>query len=207
LVLGVLFAVMRASTPLLAGLQGQVRYYLTTDLDLRGATQQVFSSGLREQIARGWRVFPELWDRLTGRDDQELDDDVSFAMPVEGTVTSGFGYRPDPITGEVTFHTGIDIGATEGTPVVAALAGTVTNVAEDDAYGKYLEIDHGQGIVTLYAHARDILVSVGDPVSQGQTVALVGMTGRATTTHCHFEVVVSGQPVDPLQMKGLSDSQ
>ncbi len=205
LVFGVVYAVMRVPLPALAGLREQVGYYLTTDLDIRGTARQVLSSNLREKVAQGWRVFPELWDRLTGRERSTSPEEASFILPVNGQVTSAYGYRPDPITGEVTFHTGIDVAAAEGTPIVAALAGTVLSVEEDESYGRTVEIDHGQGVVTLYAHAKEVLVSVGDTVKQGDTVATVGMTGRATTPHCHFEVIVAGQPVDPMQMKGLAN--
>ena len=200
------FAVLKGASPLLAGLQGQLRYYLTTDYDIRGAAQQVMSSNFQEKVAGGLRVFPEFWDRLTGRD-RDTDtppQEISFVLPVpSGVVTSNFGYRRDPITSEVSLHTGVDIAAAEGEPIVAAFEGVVLSVGEEESYGKLIEIDHGRGIVTLYAHVRDILVSTGDAVKTGDQIATVGMTGRATSPHCHFEVIVSGQPVDPLSMPGL----
>lgn len=204
LVFGLVYGLMRTPVPALAGLRGRISYYLTTDLDVRGAARQVFSSNLKEKVAEGWRVFPELWNRLTGRDKAPAGEETSFVFPVNGTITSTFGYRPDPVTGEVAFHTGIDIAATEGTPIVAALGGTVLRVEDNDTYGKVVEIDHGQGVVTLYAHAKEISVKAGDVVEQGDTIATVGMTGKATTPHCHFEVIIAGQPADPLQMKGLA---
>lgn len=203
----VVFALLKAGSPALADLQAKVSYYLTVDYDIRGAAQQVMSSNLREKVAGGLRLFPDLWNRLTGRNQEEAPPEgTSFVWPVAGgQVTSRFGYRPDPITGDVTFHTGIDIGAAEGTPVLAALGGKVLSVEENESYGRTVEVDHGRGIITLYAHCRDILVSTGDTVEQGDQIATVGMTGRATTPHLHFEVIVSGRPVDPLGMPGLAE--
>lgn len=201
----VCFAVLGTTSPVLSGLRGQMAYYLNSDYDLTGATRAVFSGDLSQKLADGLRVFPDLWERLTGGSEDAPPDDASFILPVTGgTVTSGFGYRPDPITAEVAFHTGIDIAAEAGTPVLAALGGTVLSVDENDSYGKMVEVDHGQGIITLYAHCAEILVAPGDPVDQGDGLATVGMTGRATTPHCHFEVIVAGQPVDPMQFHGMA---
>jgi len=201
----VVFTVMKASSPALSGVQSYVRHYLTEDYDFVAATRQVFSGNLREKVSEGLGIFPDLWKRLTGGSSGSGTEEVSFILPVtEGTITSGFGYRPDPVTGEVTYHTGIDVAADEGTPVVAALGGTVLAIEEDESYGKMVEIDHGQGIVTLYAHLQEAAVVAGDTVEQGDVIGKVGMTGKATSPHCHFEVIISGQPVDPLQLKGLS---
>lgn len=197
------FGLMRAPWPFLASARNQVAYYLSTDFDLRGATEYVMSTNLTEKVSEGWKVLPELWNRLTGRSDAPSQDS-SFILPVVGTVTSNYGYRPDPVTGEVAFHAGIDIGAAEGTPIVAALGGTVLTVENNETYGNVVEIDHGQGVMTLYAHAKTITVKTGDMVKQGDTIGTVGMTGNATDPNCHFEVIISGQPVDPLQMRGLA---
>ncbi len=206
LVFLIAFGIMRVPWPAAAGVKRQVSHYLTTDLDLRGAARLVLSTNLTEKVSEGWRVLPELWNRLTGRETtpDTAPTDASFVLPVIGTITSTFGYRPDPVTGEVAFHTGIDISAAEGTPVVAALGGTVINVEDDETYGKTVEIDHGLGVVTLYAHAKDVTVKLGDAVKQGDAIGSVGMTGKATSPNCHFEVLISGQPVDPLQMRGLA---
>jgi murein DD-endopeptidase MepM/ murein hydrolase activator NlpD len=199
------FGMLRAPLPALAGLQSSVQYYLTTDFDFRGATQYVTSANLKEKLVAGWSIFPELWDRLTGRDpSQPSPADASFLLPVTGTIASTYGYRPDSVTGEVSFHTGIDIMAAEGTPIVAALDGIVLSVEESATYGKVIQIDHGQGVITLYAHAKEITAKTGDPVKQGDPIGTVGKTGNATAPHCHFEIIISGQPADPLTMKGLA---
>jgi len=202
----VCFIILKATTPALSGLRAQIGYYLTTDYDLKGATQAVFSGNLRERFTESLRIFPDLWERLTGGESETPPSEgTALILPVVGgTITSRFGYRPDPVTGEVAFHTGIDIAAEEGTPIVAALGGMVLSVDENESYGKMVEIDHGQGVVTLYAHASEITVSPGDTVAQGDEIGKVGMTGKATTPNCHFEVIVAGQPVDPLQFQGLA---
>ena len=109
-----------------------------------------------------------------------------------------FGYRSDPFTGQTKGHTGIDIAVPTGTPVRAALPGVVTKATYNaGGYGYYVMIDHGNGMVTLYAHNSKLLVSVGDTVEAGDTVSLSGSTGRSTGPHLHFEVRVNGQRVNP----------
>ena len=116
----------------------------------------------------------------------------------ESRVTSEFGYRSDPFTGQSSGHTGIDIAVPAGTPVRAALPGVVTTATYNaGGYGYYVMIDHGNGMVTLYAHNSKLLVKVGDAVEAGDMVSLSGSTGRSTGPHLHFEVRVKGQCVNP----------
>jgi murein DD-endopeptidase MepM/ murein hydrolase activator NlpD len=117
--------------------------------------------------------------------------------PVQGTLTSAFGPRADPITGDPALHRGVDLGAAEGTPILAPAPGVVRSAGERGGYGNAVEIDHGGGLVTLYGHASELLVSTGDRVAAGQEIARVGRTGRATGAHLHFEVRMAGRPVDP----------
>lgn len=119
-----------------------------------------------------------------------------FLWPCAGTVTSGFGSRD--IFGSTSFHRGTDIAAAQGTPIAAAAAGTVTWAGEKGTYGNLVKVDHGNGYVTYYAHCSQILVQAGEQVEQGQTIALVGSTGRATGPHCHFEVLWQEEPIDPM---------
>lgn len=112
-------------------------------------------------------------------------------------VTSEFGYRIHPILKVKKLHTGIDIGAAAGTNVLAANSGTVIKAGWNNSYGNVVMIDHGGGIVTLYAHNSKLLVSTGDVVSRGQVIALVGSTGDSTGPHIHFEVRVNGEYKDP----------
>jgi murein DD-endopeptidase MepM/ murein hydrolase activator NlpD len=122
---------------------------------------------------------------------------VPNSRPVEGPVGSGFGFRNDPFTGRTALHTGLDFSADPGTPILAAAGGMVTSADHHPQYGNLLEIDHGNGLTTRYAHAQRIVVKVGDLVKRGQQVALVGSTGRSTGPHLHFEVLVDGSMQDP----------
>ncbi len=118
--------------------------------------------------------------------------------PVQGKVTSGFGYRIHPITGQYKLHTGVDINVGYGTPVYAADGGTVILAGWNGGYGNCIVISHGNGITTLYGHLSSIIVSSGQSVSQGQTIGYVGSTGNSTGPHLHWEVAVNGQQVNPL---------
>lgn len=129
-----------------------------------------------------------------------------WPLPCSTRVTSRFGNRTDPFTGQTRYHSGLDIDGfgNDGSPVVAAASGTVITASYDSAYGNYVIIDHGD-TSTVYAHLSGLAVSYGDTVSQGQTVGYVGSTGRATGTHLHFEVYVGDGRVDPAQyFSGIS---
>lgn len=114
-------------------------------------------------------------------------------------ITSTFGVRTDPFTGEQTFHKGVDLAGSEGEPVVATAAGVVTWAGERGGYGNMVEIDHGNGLVTRYGHNERVVVKVGQTVRRGQEIALLGSTGRSTGPHVHFEVLVNGHQVDPMK--------
>ncbi|MCS7300043.1 MAG: peptidoglycan DD-metalloendopeptidase family protein [Fimbriimonadales bacterium] len=120
-----------------------------------------------------------------------------FIRPVEGRLTSGFGYRVHPIFKVRKMHTGIDIAAPSGTPIRAADSGVVVEAGYLRGYGYTVIIDHGGGVATLYAHCSAILVAVGQEVQRGQTIARVGSTGYSTGPHLHFEVRINGEPVNP----------
>lgn len=112
-------------------------------------------------------------------------------------VTSAFGLRHDPFDGHLTRHAGVDLAAEEGEDIPAAAGGVVVRAGARGGYGDAVEIDHGGGVTTLYAHASELLVREGEEVSPGQPIARVGQTGRATGSHLHFELRKGGQPVDP----------
>jgi murein DD-endopeptidase MepM/ murein hydrolase activator NlpD len=128
------------------------------------------------------------------------------SVPVEGGwYSSNFGYRLDPFTGQRAFHEGIDFMAEEGTPILAAAGGVVIAAETHPQYGNMVEIDHGNELVSRYAHAARVFVKVGDVVLSGARIATVGRTGRATGTHLHFEVRQRGLPQNPahfLRLKG-----
>jgi murein DD-endopeptidase MepM/ murein hydrolase activator NlpD len=122
---------------------------------------------------------------------------VPSSAPVEGPVGSGFGFRTDPFTGRAALHTGLDFPADVGTQILAAAGGMVVTTEAHPAYGNLVEIDHGNGLLTRYAHASKVLVKTGDLVKRGQPVAQVGTSGRSTGPHLHFEVLVEGVPQNP----------
>lgn len=119
-------------------------------------------------------------------------------LPVkQGYLSSRYGWRADPITGERAMHIGVDIAGKAGTEVVAAASGVVTWTGRDAGYGNLIEISHGDDLVTRYAHNKENLVQPGDLVRKGDTIALMGSSGRATGAHVHFEVYKNGRSVDP----------
>lgn len=149
-----------------------------------------------EQAAASPSRNPLLPSLFTGADGRLAD--IPGIWPVEGEVTAGFGERVDPFTGEDAFHPGVDIAAPSGTPVHAAADGIVLEAGREEAgYGIEIVIDHGYGIATRYGHLRRIFVVEGQEVKQGQVVGTVGMTGKATGPHLHYEVLVHETPVNP----------
>ena len=124
----------------------------------------------------------------------------SFQWPLPGhsTITSPYGYRTHPITGKYKLHTGTDISAPNGTAILAAGGGTVVKSCMTTAYGNYVIVNHGGGVMTAYAHMSRRSVSVGDKVSAGQQLGCVGSTGWSTGNHLHFEVIVNGSFTNPM---------
>jgi hypothetical protein len=114
-----------------------------------------------------------------------------------GFVGSGYGMRIDPITGERTMHSGVDFPAPIGTSILAAAGGVVVAAESNPDFGNMVQVDHGKGLLTMYAHTSRMLVKVGDIVRKGQKIAEVGTTGRSTGPHLHFEVHVNGVPQNP----------
>jgi murein DD-endopeptidase MepM/ murein hydrolase activator NlpD len=124
---------------------------------------------------------------------------VPSTAPVDVPVGSGFGFRHDPFSGRAALHTGLDFPAEAGTPVVAAAGGVVVTVEWHAQYGHMLEIDHGNGLLTRYAHLSKALVKAGDIAQRGQVIAKVGSSGRSTGPHLHFEVLLQGVPQNPVK--------
>jgi murein DD-endopeptidase MepM/ murein hydrolase activator NlpD len=122
---------------------------------------------------------------------------VPSSHPVDVPVGSGFGFRIDPITGRAALHTGLDFPSDVGTAIHAAAGGMVVVSEVHPAYGNMIEIDHGNSLITRYAHASKLMVKVGAMVKRGQKIAEVGTSGRSTGPHLHFEVRVGGVPQDP----------
>jgi murein DD-endopeptidase MepM/ murein hydrolase activator NlpD len=128
------------------------------------------------------------------------------AQPVPGShLGSHFGWRIDPFTGRSALHAGLDFQAPQGTPILAAAGGVVMVQEFHVGYGNMIDIDHGNGLVTRYAHASQTFVSKGEIVKPGQKIAAVGSTGRSTGPHLHFEVLVEGVPQDPQRFFAMAE--
>jgi murein DD-endopeptidase MepM/ murein hydrolase activator NlpD len=152
---------------------------------------------LSQQIDQRSAQFSALANVLLGR--QLSAEIMPTGRPVHaGYISSGFGERMDPFTGEEGVHKGVDFAAPEGTDVLAVAAGIVTWAGPREGYGNMVEINHGKGYSTRYAHNDTLLVKVGDEVQRGQAIAKVGSTGRSTGPHVHFEVLRNGVQINPM---------
>lgn len=140
--------------------------------------------------------FREMMDSLR-ETRQELAHVPSISPVEEGFFSSGYGLRRDPFTGRTAMHRGADFSAWTGTPVRATADGLVTKASQQGELGLMIEIDHGNGVATRYGHNSRLLVKVGERVKRGDRIAHVGSTGRSTSPHCHYEVRVDGNPVNP----------
>ncbi len=123
--------------------------------------------------------------------------DAPSLWPVEGKVTSSFGEREDPFNGEGAFHAGIDISAGFGEPIHATADGVVETAAMGNGYGREVVIDHGHGVKTIYGHMSGFAVAAGDQVTRGQVIGYIGLSGRSTGPHVHYEVRIQNIPVNP----------
>jgi murein DD-endopeptidase MepM/ murein hydrolase activator NlpD len=138
-------------------------------------------------------------DRVMAR--REIyDEQKPEGRPIQsGWLSSYYGKRSDPFTGKQQFHHGVDFAGTAGSEVLAVAAGVVTYAGDRYSYGNMVEVNHGNGLITRYGHAEETLVEVGETVAKGQTIALMGSTGRSTGPHVHFEVLKNGRKVNPLK--------
>ena len=136
----------------------------------------------------------------TGNNDklETLPNESGFLRPVPGVITSYYGYRVNPVTGEYKLHKGIDYAGNYGDPIKASKSGVVEYSGWISGYGNTIILGHGNGVQTLYPHAQTLNVSYGDTVSQGDIIATVGSTGNSTGPHLHFEIRIDGEAVDPL---------
>ena len=130
-----------------------------------------------------------------------------FDLPSDGRVTDRFGYRIDPFTGERSFHSAVDISTGYGQPVYATADGTVLSAARSGAFGNLVRIDHGFGVVTRYGHLSEFAIDAGETVERGDVIGYAGATGRATGAHVHYEVLVNGRAMNPLQLGTLASAQ
>ena len=150
---------------------------------------------LDEEVAQQADVFTLIESRLFEKRLTTLM--IPSSAPIVGPIGSGFGFRIDPFTHRSALHTGLDFPADVGTAIAAAAGGMVIAAEVHPQYGQMVEIDHGNGLVTRYGHASQLLVKQGDLVKRGQKIALVGTSGRSTGPHLHFEVLVEGVQQNP----------
>ena len=185
------------------------------DRDPPSGGPEAESGGVSAQIPDLTTMLTQLEQRVSSRESQlsalenvilarELKAEIHpEGRPVtDGFISSYFGERSDPFDGREAFHKGVDFAGSAGSRVVAVAAGVVTWAGERSGFGKLIEINHGDGYVTRYAHNERTLVSVGQTVKRGEAVALMGSTGRSTGPHVHFEVLRNGRQVDPLSFVG-----
>ena len=147
------------------------------------------SGGADDILDRDQTLFPDTVDQTV------YPLEFEHATPTSGTLTSSFGSRLSPITGQPGFHYGLDLAADEGTPITAFADGTVRETGES-GYGLYVIVDHADGFATLYAHCSSISAKVGDKVTCGEQIAKVGQTGNATGPHLHLELWHNGAALD-----------
>ncbi len=168
----------------------------TSDIDFTAKGLGGELDTFKERLNDREQQLEILESMLTNR---KLEEQGSLSgLPVkQGYVSSRYGWRTDPINGKRALHEGLDFSGKAGSEVLAAASGVVTWTGRDSGYGNMVEVSHGDNLVTRYAHNKENLVHPGDVVRKGDTIALMGSTGRSTGSHVHFEVYKNGRSVDP----------
>jgi murein DD-endopeptidase MepM/ murein hydrolase activator NlpD len=184
------------------------------EMGVGGATPEFTQEELSAKVKKNLTYISETLDNLVGRarlqrtsytelvdflrEKAFLMDHTPSIMPVQGWMIRGYGYQVDPFTGQVKMHEGLDIAAPTGTPIVSPANGMVRYAGNKKDYGLCVEIDHGYGFITMYAHCQRVRVNSGMQVRRGDIIAYVGNTGRSTGPHLHYEVRLSHSPVNPI---------
>ena len=204
------FGLYRSGMPAFAALRTRYNAIMQTDYCKDGVwtAAQNLAQDVAEAAETAVQTIAEIDDRApietvssSGGEDANFNPvtvSQEAVMPVQGKVTSDFGFRTHPITGEQSCHTGLDIAAAMGTPVAAAYSGTVLETGETSGRGKYIRLQHGDTMQTLYCHLSQIDVSKGDTIRAGVPIGLVGSTGMSTGPHLHFELWIDGVRCDPV---------
>jgi murein DD-endopeptidase MepM/ murein hydrolase activator NlpD len=176
-----------------------VREKLKAEKDEKGLVQQMRTDieRLKSEAASREESLSELEKLLQTK--KEVLVSTPSIWPIQGWVTSGFGFRTNPFTGLNQMHEGIDISNRVGTPITAPADGIISDIGSDWAHGKILVISHGFGLVSRYSHLSKALVRVGQKVKRGDKIAEVGMSGKTTGPHLHYEVRLNGIPVNPMR--------
>jgi murein DD-endopeptidase MepM/ murein hydrolase activator NlpD len=176
-----------------------VREKLKTEKDDKGLVQQMRTDieRLKSEAMSREESLSDLEKLLQTK--KEVLVHTPSIWPVHGWVTSGFGFRTNPFTGLTQMHEGIDISNRLGTPVTAPGDGIISDIGSDWAHGRILVISHGFGMITRYSHLNKVLVRVGQKVKRGDKIAEVGMSGKTTGPHLHYEVRLNGIPINPMR--------
>ncbi len=184
-----------------AGVGGYTPDYIKKELSPQTKTKLTEISQTLDKILARAKVqkksFNELFNYLEEK--RHLQSHTPSIIPVQGWLIRGFGYHIDPFTGKVKMHEGLDIAAPIGTPIVASADGVIKFTGTKQGFGRTVEINHGYGYSTLFAHCQRIRVIPGMKVKRGEIIAYVGNTGRSTGPHLHYEVHVANRPVDPIR--------
>jgi len=191
-----------------AGLRGRMMNIENKLLEMQ---EMLDKKGIKKDLAVGGEFIPA--DRLSisyvdymQKDIDELFDtmkNLPVGSPLDGKINSGFGYRKDPFRSSIGFHSGVDIDAKFGDPVVATADGVVKKTGWQGSYGKTIVLQHEEGFETIYGHLSKISVEEGQKVKVGEVIGKAGNTGRSTGTHLHYEVVKDGQRVNPSNFLSL----
>ncbi len=202
LLLGGLYSVKKISPHNFEILKSAYTQIMKTDMTVKEVFAKIKSFALPPQGGDDISVFSP----QTGTSFSPYYISTEICTPVNGKISSPFGYRINPVTKTFSFHSGLDIAADEGEKIKAAYFGRVSRVDYDDISGKYIEITHSDGLVTRYLHCSEIIAEEEMVVRQGETIALVGSTGRSTGPHLHFVIEVDGKKVNPLYVLDVNDN-
>ena len=199
------FALSRLSPLTFSALRDEFNRIMQTDMSVSetlGRIRSVFEPGIiqpdvKEDITDAGGEDVEVYTAKDNVCFAPFDTTVKMVVPVNGKITSRFGYRNHPITGKFGIHNGTDIAAPEGTAILAAFDGRVEEVGYNDVRGNYIQISHGGETKTLYLHCSEIIAPKGAVVRQGEVIARVGNTGWSTGAHLHFSISVGGKYCNP----------
>lgn len=185
-------------TPQTVALYTYSKNIVNTNYDYKATYSKLKSLNINELKEKAEDYMENIRAKLFGGDTLKAKINKEFDAPAKGEITSIYGMRKDPFNEKMAEHHGIDIDLKEGSEIKSAYTGKVKHCGEDEMLGKYIVIDHGEGVETKYAHLQDTSISEGDNVEKGQVIGKSGNTGKSTAPHLHFELIYMGQNKDPL---------
>ncbi len=202
MLIGGVFALKKANPENFELLKASYTYIMKNDMSVR----EVFASIKNIVISPQGGDDISVFSPQSGTTFSPYYISSEICIPVNGRITSPFGYRINPFTKAFSFHSGLDIAAPHGDKIKAAYYGKVTKVSYDSVGGNFVELAHNDGLVTQYFHCSEVVVKEGMVVRSGETIALVGSTGRSTGPHLHFVIKVDGKNVNPLYVMDINDN-